>query len=84
MVDFFEDAERTNFEGLKVKSCVTTDKDHGCIEIRKYFLVENVDWLSMKDDWKGLKSIGIAICECEIKGKKAVEKRLPCFLYKKS
>lgn len=75
VVDFFEDAEKTNFDGLKVKSSMTTDKDHGRIEVRKYFLVENVDWLSMKDDWKGLKSIGMAIRECEIKGKKTVEKR---------
>ncbi|MBV7276526.1 ISAs1 family transposase [Clostridium sp. PL3] len=75
VVDFFEDAEKTNFDGLKVKSCITKDKDHGRIEVRKYFLVENVDWLSMKDDWKGLKSIGMAIRECEIKGKKTVEKR---------
>lgn len=75
VVDFFEDAEKTNFDGLKVKSCMTADKDHGRIEVRKYFLVENVDWLSMKDDWKGLKSIGMAIRECEVKGKKTVEKR---------
>lgn len=75
VVDFFEDAEKTNFDELRVKSCMTTDKDHGRIEVRKYFLVKNVDWLSMKDDWKGLKSIGMAIRECEIKGKKTVEKR---------
>lgn len=75
VVDFFEDAEKTNFDGLKVKSCMTTDKDHGRIEVRKYFLVENVDWLSMKDEWKGLKSIGMAIRECEVKGEKTVEKR---------
>lgn len=73
--DFFEDAEKTNFDGLDIKSCVTRDKDHGRLEVRKYFLVENIDWLSMKDDWKGLKSIGMAIRECEIKGKKTIEKR---------
>jgi predicted transposase YbfD/YdcC len=75
VMDFFEDAEKTDFKELKVKSCITTDKDHGRIETRKYFLVEDIDWLSMKDDWKGIKSIGMAIRHCEIKGKKTVEKR---------
>lgn len=73
--DFFEDAEKTNFDGLDVKSSMTTNKDHGRIEIRKYYLVENIDWLSMKDNWKGLKSIGMSIRECEIKGNRTVEKR---------
>ncbi|MCB2291888.1 ISAs1 family transposase [Clostridium sp. CS001] len=73
--DFFEDAEKTNFDGVNVKSCMTTDKDHGRIETRKYFLVEDIDWLSMKDNWKGIKSIGMAVRQCEIKGKKTVEKR---------
>jgi len=75
VVDFFEDAEKTNFHELKVKSSITSDKDHGRIEVRKYYLVEDIDWLSMKNEWKGLKSIGMAIRECEIKGKKTVERR---------
>jgi len=75
VVDFFEDAEKTKFDGVNVKSCSTSDKGHGRIETRKYYLVEDIDWLSMKDNWKGLKSIGMAIRDCEIKGKKTVEKR---------
>jgi predicted transposase YbfD/YdcC len=73
IVDFFEDAEKTNFDGLSVKSSMTCDKGHGRIETRKYYLVENIDWLSMKDDWKGAKSIGMAIRECEIKDKKLLK-----------
>jgi predicted transposase YbfD/YdcC len=75
VIDFFEDAEKTGFDGLKIKSCMTTDKDHGRIETRKYFLVEDIDWLSMKDNWKGIKSVGMAIRQCEIKGKKTIERR---------
>lgn len=75
VVDFFEDAEKTNFDEIKVKSSITSDKGHGRNEVRKYYLVEDIDWLSMKDNWKGLKSIGMAIRECEAKGKKTVEKR---------
>lgn len=75
VVDFFEDAEKTNFDGLKVKSSMTSDKGHGRIEVRRYYLVEDIDWLSMKDEWKGLKSIGMAIRECETKGQKTIERR---------
>ncbi|SHI01519.1 ISAs1 family transposase [Clostridium grantii] len=75
VVDFFEDAEKTNFDGFKVKSSITSDKGHGRIEVRKYYLVEDIEWLSMKNNWKGLKSIGMAIRECEIKGKKTIERR---------
>lgn len=73
--DFFNDAEETNFEGIKVKSNITSDKGNGRIEVRKYYLIEDIDWLSMKYNWKGLKSIGMAIRECEVKGKKTIEKR---------
>lgn len=75
VVDFFEDAEKTNFSGVKVKSSTTTDKGHGRIETRKYYLVEDIAWLSMKDEWPGLKSIGMAIRECETKGEKTIERR---------
>ena len=61
VVDFFEDAEKTKFDEINVKSCTTTDKGHGRIETRKYYLVNDINWLSMKDQWKGLKSIGMAI-----------------------
>jgi len=54
---------------------MTSDKGHGRVEVRKYYLVEDIDWLSMKDEWKGLKSIGMAIRQCEIKGEKTVERR---------
>lgn len=75
VVDFFHSAEETNFEEINVKSSTTSDKGHGRIEVRKYYLVEDIEWLSMKDEWKGLKSIGMAIRECEIKGEKTIERR---------
>lgn len=65
-------AEKTNFEGLKVKSSTISDKGHGGIEVRKYYLVEDIDWLPMKENWKGLRSIGMAIRECEVKGVKTI------------
>lgn len=75
VVDFFEDAEKNSFKDIEYKYHVTRDKGHGRNEIRKYYLAEDINWLSMKKEWKGLKSIGMAIRECEVKGKKTIEKR---------
>lgn len=53
--------EKTNFDGLKIKSRTTSDKGDSRIEVRKYYLVEDINCLSMKDEWKGLKSIGMPV-----------------------
>ena len=34
-------------------------KDHGRIETREYYLESDIDWLSQKPQWHGLKSIGM-------------------------
>jgi len=75
VVDFFDDAEKTEFKEIEYSSSTTTDKGHGRKETRKYYMVENIEWLSQKEQWKGIKSIGMAVRHCEIKGKKTIEKR---------
>jgi predicted transposase YbfD/YdcC len=53
----------------------TTEKDHGRIDIRRYWITENIDWLYQKDDWKGLKSIGFVESERIIGDKTTKERR---------
>jgi len=36
----------------------TVDKDHGRLEIRRYGLSTQIDWLEQKPEWKGLAAIG--------------------------
>jgi predicted transposase YbfD/YdcC len=36
----------------------TVDKDHGRLEIRRYGLSAQIDWLEQKPDWKGLAAVG--------------------------
>lgn len=36
----------------------TIDKDHGRIEIRRYTLSDDVEWLLKQHDWTGLKAVG--------------------------
>lgn len=37
----------------------TTDADHGRLEIRNFHLFTCLDWLEKKDEWVGLKGIGV-------------------------
>ena len=36
----------------------TVEKDHGRIEIRRYALSDQIDWLEAKPDWAGLHAVG--------------------------
>ena len=36
-----------------------TEKAHGQIETREYYQTDDINWLSQKKNWKGLKSIGM-------------------------
>ena len=42
-----------------VGTAYTLDKGHGRIEERRYWVTDDIDWLSQKKDWEGLKSIGV-------------------------
>lgn len=53
----------------------TVDADHGRIETRKFHLFKEIDWLDKKNDWKGLKGVGVVESQREIKGKVSFERR---------
>jgi predicted transposase YbfD/YdcC len=42
---------------------VTYDKSHGRIEKREYFIERDIQWLSQKNSWKKLSSIGMVVCQ---------------------
>jgi predicted transposase YbfD/YdcC len=42
-----------------IQSVFGKEKGHGRIETRTYFMTDQTDWLSSKEDWVGLKSIGM-------------------------
>ncbi|CAM2931673.1 ISAs1 family transposase [Hathewaya histolytica] len=50
---------RDKITDIKVQTLTTHDKDHGRIETRKYFLVNEIAWLDNKEDWKNIQSIGM-------------------------
>ncbi len=59
-----EEPER---EGLDFH--MTEESGHGREEVRRYWMTEQLDWLEGKEQWEGLRSVGIVEREC-LEGKK--------------
>jgi predicted transposase YbfD/YdcC len=51
---FFQKNLQTNFKGQEHKYITTQDKGHGRLEKREYFMVSNINFLTQKEEWKGL------------------------------
>jgi predicted transposase YbfD/YdcC len=60
---FFDEAQAAGFEDVDHSYFESVEKDHGRIEIRRCWVVEDdaIGWLEKEDQWPGLKSIA-AIC----------------------
>ena len=75
VVLFFLDASENDFKDIDFDYHETVDGGHGRVEIRRYWAVSDIDWLDQKQDWKGLKTIGMVESERHIDEKVSVEKR---------
>jgi len=71
---FFEEAKKMTFQEVPHHYHETVEKDHGRIEIRRCWMVEEVaiQWLERKDQWPGLASIAAVEAERRI-GKKTTK-----------
>lgn len=56
---YFQDAIKNEFRDISKSYAETIDGDHGRVEIRRHWVVSDIDWLEDKSLWKGLKSIGM-------------------------
>jgi predicted transposase YbfD/YdcC len=73
--EFFTVATAESFKTVKHEYIEETDQDHGRLEIRRYWITDEVATLSTVSEWKGLKSIGMVERECWTGEKKTIEKR---------
>lgn len=71
--EYFSYAEKEEPE--KLSTYRTIEKNHGRIEKRNYFITRDIDYLTGKENWKGLKSIGKVESVREISGKRSRETR---------
>jgi predicted transposase YbfD/YdcC len=72
---YFEETladEKLYFAENKLK---TAEKAHGRIEIRKYYLSDDIDWLKANHDWPGLNAIGMVETVTTRSGKTTTERR---------
>ncbi|MGA2545427.1 MAG: ISAs1 family transposase [Rectinemataceae bacterium] len=70
---FFETELERNFRDAPHQYKRTVDKDHGRLEIREYWHTDNVSWMSERDAWKGLASVGMVKRTRTIKEKTSTE-----------
>lgn len=72
--DFFND--KVLYEEASNESYYEeTEKSHSQIEKRTYIMTSKIDWLSNKEKWKNIKSIGIVKREYEKDAKKVIDIR---------
>lgn len=53
----------------------TVEKDHGRIEIRRYYQSAELDWFVDRAKWEGLRSVGMVEASRQVEGKTTVERR---------
>ena len=51
---------------------VTSEKGHGRIETREYFLAADIDWLEQREEWTNLRALGM-VCSKVIEGENTSE-----------
>jgi predicted transposase YbfD/YdcC len=73
--DFFETAKAVAFRDLKVATHQETDAGHGRVEVRRYWLVNDLSTLPEPRRWSGLQGIGLAERECHVGQQVSLERR---------
>jgi predicted transposase YbfD/YdcC len=75
VIDYIDQQHERDYEGIDVRRHRTTETGHGREETRTYVHMAVPETLPGLSQWKGLKSIGMAISECTRDGKQAIEVR---------
>ena len=72
---YFEDALTRDFQGVPHDLWEQSEKDHGRIEIRRCWTIEDIDWLIARHDWPGLRSIAMIESRRILNGQETMERR---------
>lgn len=73
--DFFTTARQENFNAVKYDYHEEIDQGHGRLEIRRYWITEELCTLPNLELWKGLCSIGLVERECHVGDQVTLEQR---------
>jgi predicted transposase YbfD/YdcC len=75
VIEYIDRQLENDFAGTGARQQTTTETAHGRDETRCYTHLPAPDDLPHREQWKGLKSIGVAISACVRDGKETIEKR---------
>lgn len=53
----------------------TVEKGHGRLETRRYWQSEQIEWFADRQNWEGLRSVGLVESVREINGQRSIERR---------
>jgi len=70
---FFDEHLEDDFAGIQVSRFKTEEKRHGRIERRTYLQVDVPDTLAGREEWAGLRTLGIALRTRETRGQETGE-----------
>lgn len=73
--NFFSQARDVDYEETDCRRMSSCEKGHGRIEERQIVVINNLDWLDCKEDWKDLTSLIEVTCRRTINGKTTEAKR---------
>jgi predicted transposase YbfD/YdcC len=62
-------------DAATLASVETVEKDHGRLEIRRYYQSDRLDWFADRAKWEGLRSVGMVESVREVDGRTTVERR---------
>lgn len=72
---FLEDAQAGGFPEIAHDFLETNERGHGRVETRRYWITEDIDWLTPHAQWEKLRTVGMVESIREIHGQVTVERR---------
>lgn len=72
---FLEDAQVNGFAGVAHDFLETSEQGHGRRETRRYWITEEIAWLTAHDQWANLRAIGMVESSREHQGQVTTERR---------
>lgn len=74
--EFFVTAEASHWKNVRRDSYETVEKDHGRIEVRRYYAFGQLECLANPAQWPGLTMFGVVLSERTVKGETSKQERL--------
>ncbi len=72
---FLEDAQAGGFPKIAHDFLETSERGHGRVETRRYWITADIDWLTPRAQWEKLQTVGMVESIREIQGQVTVERR---------